>query len=64
MNDAKSTITLLACFIVLTTVPSASADFVGIRSVTPDSACLDADDDGTIGAADLAMLLGNWGPCP
>ena len=27
--------------------------------VTPDSACLDADEDGTIGAADLALLLGN-----
>ncbi len=24
----------------------------------------DLDADGTIGAADLAMLLGVWGPCP
>ena len=33
MNDAKSTITLLACCcIVLTFAPSASADFVGVVS--------------------------------
>ena len=37
MNDAKSTIALLACCcIVLTTAPSASADFVGVTSVMPD----------------------------
>ena len=37
MNDAKSTITLLACCcMVLTTAPSASADFVGVTSVFPD----------------------------
>ncbi len=37
MNDAKSTITLLACCcIVLTIAPSASADFVGVTSVLPD----------------------------
>ena len=23
----------------------------------------DLDDDGVVGAADLAMLLGSWGPC-
>ena len=28
--------------------------------------CLQADlnDDGAVDAADLAILLGNWGPCP
>ena len=26
--------------------------------------CLDADEDGIIGSADLAILLGNWGPNP
>ena len=37
MKHAKSTITLLACCcIVLTTAPSASADFVGVTTVYPD----------------------------
>jgi len=31
--------------------------------VTPDSACLDADENGFIEAFDLAVLLGSWGPC-
>jgi len=31
--------------------------------VTPGSACLDADDSGFIEAFDLAVLLGDWGPC-
>ena len=37
MNNAKSTITLLACCcIILTTAPSASADFVGVTTVIKD----------------------------
>ncbi len=37
MNDAKSTITLLACCcIVLTIAPSASADFVGVTTINKD----------------------------
>ena len=37
MNDAKSTITLLACCcIILKIAPSASADYVGVTSVFPD----------------------------
>ncbi|MCH8828104.1 MAG: hypothetical protein IID45_00850, partial [Planctomycetes bacterium] len=37
MNDAKSTITLLACCcICLTMVPSASADYVGVTTVNKD----------------------------
>ena len=37
MNEAKSTITLLACCcIVLTIIPSAAADFVGVTTVTRD----------------------------
>ena len=31
--------------------------------VSPDSACLDADDNSIIGAFDLAVVLGAWGPC-
>ena len=36
MNNAKSTITLLACCVCLTMVPSASADFVGVTTVIKD----------------------------
>ena len=37
MNDAKSTITLLACCcIILTTAPSTSADYVGVTTVNKD----------------------------
>jgi hypothetical protein len=24
----------------------------------------DLDDDGIVSASDLALVLGNWGPCP
>ncbi len=34
-------------------------------SVMPPPTCsADLDGDGTVGAADLAQLLGSWGPCP
>ena len=30
----------------------------------PTSCPADFDNDGTVGASDLAQLLGSWGPCP
>ncbi len=36
-----------------------------IRAYQTASACpADLDNDGTVGASDLAILLGNWGPNP
>ncbi len=38
--------------------------FVGVCVSTPSDCQADFDCDGFVGAPDLALLLGNWGPCP
>ena len=32
--------------------------------VPPNDPIADLNDDGVVGPADLAIVLGNWGPCP
>ena len=39
------------------------ADFILPQSAPPDCPA-DFNGDGTVGAADLAVLLGDWGSCP
>ncbi len=36
----------------------------GLCASTPNDCLADFDCDGFVGAPDLALLLGNWGPCP
>ena len=43
----------------LGTIPGLGTDVIEIAASCP----ADFDDDGTVGAADLAQLLGNWGSC-
>ncbi len=38
--------------------------FDGVCVSTPNDCPADFDCDGFVGAPDLAVLLGNWGPCP
>ena len=41
-------------------VPGLGVDVLQIREPIP----ADVDGDGDVDAADLAILLGSWGPCP
>lgn len=41
-----------------------SLRIAGQLAITAEFCPADLDGDGEVGAADLAQLLGNWGPCP
>ncbi len=62
----KPATTCRSCLIVAMTVLRIRViftDFSGGIIVSSFSAPADLDGDGQVGAADLAILLGNWGPC-
>ena len=44
----------------LGTIPGLGTDVIEITDPCP----ADFDNNGTVGASDLAQLLGSWGPCP
>ncbi len=46
-----------------TLVPSGSGGLNGPRGLLIVNDCRDSDGDNAVGAADLAALLGAWGPC-